>query len=272
MTRVLGPCTRNDWQPWRLFLMAAVAAAAFATQASAAQPVRAKLKHGVLAVDGTKASQKIAIRLSAADPNVLQVDVGDDGLAEFSFDRAAIRTIALDGQAGDDLLRVDEGNGFFTDTIPTSISGGDGNDTIAGGKGIETLRGGTGNDSIDGNGGNDLALLDAGDDTFIWDPGDGSDVVEGQDGHDTMVFNGANAAEQVDLSANGHRLRFFRTQGAITMDTAGVETVDFNAFDGVDTVTVNNLAGTDVTIVNANRQPRSAAAQATAPPTILLVN
>jgi hypothetical protein len=30
-------------------------------------------------------------------------------------------------------------------------------------------------------------------------------------------------AEQVDLSANGNRLRFFRTQANVTMDTAGVE-------------------------------------------------
>ena len=45
---------------------------------------------------------------------------------------------------------------------------------------------------------------------------------------------------------------FFRTQGAITMDTAGVEKVDFNALGGADTVTVNDLTGTDVKTVNAN--------------------
>ncbi len=67
-----------------------------------------------------------------------------------------------------------------------------------------------------------------------------------------MVFNGANGGEQVDLSANGNRLRFFRTQGTITMDTAGIETVDFNALGGADTVTVNDLTGTDVKTVNAN--------------------
>ena len=114
------------------------------------------------------------------------------------------------------------------------------------------LLGGDGNDSIDGNGGADTALMGAGDDTFVWDPGDGSDVVEGQDGADTMLFNGAGGAEQVDLSANGNRLRFFRTQGAITMDTAGVERVDFNALGGADLVTVNDLSGTDVTAVRVD--------------------
>ena len=59
--------------------------------------------------------------------------------------------------------------------------------------------------------------MGAGDDTFVWDPGDGSDVVEGQDNADTMLFNGAGVGEDFDVSAN-NRLRFFRTQGAITMD------------------------------------------------------
>ena len=67
-----------------------------------------------------------------------------------------------------------------------------------------------------------------------------------------MVFNGANIAERIDVSANGNRLRFFRDIGNITMDTDGVETVDFNALGGTDTVTVNDLAGTDVKTVNTD--------------------
>src|SRR5262249_56903543 len=112
--------------------------------------------------------------------------------------------------------------------------------------------GGGGNDTIDGNGGNDLALMGAGDDTFVWDPGDGSDTIEGQDGADTMVFNGASVADQVNLSANGHRLRFFRNPGNVTMDTAGVEQVDFNALGGADILTVGDLSGTDVDSVNVD--------------------
>jgi hypothetical protein len=65
-----------------------------------------------------------------------------------------------------------------------------------------------------------------------------------------MVFNGANAAEQVDLSANGTRLKFFRNPGNITMDTAGVERVDFNALGGADVVTVNDLEATAVRQLN----------------------
>src|SRR6266498_1554667 len=211
-----------------------------------------KLKHGELTIVGTEASDKIALRLQTGQPGVLQVDVGDDGSADFSFARERVATIAVDAAAGGDLVRIDESNGSFTDTTPTTIDGGDGNDTIAGGKGNETLLGGRGNDSIDGNGGNDLALLGPGNDTFVWDPGDGSDTVEGQAGADTMLFNGANVSEQVDVSANGNRLKFFRVQGNITMDTAGVERVDFNALGGADLITVNDLSGTDVNLVNVD--------------------
>jgi predicted lipoprotein with Yx(FWY)xxD motif len=213
---------------------------------------RPKLSHGVLAIAGTKASDRIALRLKAGDPNVIQVDVGDDGSADFSFKRKLVARIAVDARAGDDLIRMDESNGAFTSTIPTTIGAGAGNDTVLGGAGAEDLLGGDGNDTVDGNGGNDRALLGAGDDVFVWDPGDGSDVVEGEAGADTMRFNGANIAEQVDLSANGNRLRFFRVQANITMDTAGVERVDFNALGGADQVTVNNLTGTDVGAVNVD--------------------
>jgi len=145
---------------------------------------------------------------------------------------------------------MDETNGAFTDTIPTTLDGGRGDDQISGGRGVELLLGGDGNDTIDGNQGNDRALMGAGDDTFIWDPGDGSDVVEGQDGADTMRFNGANIAEKFELSANGPRLRFTRDIGNITMDTDDVEQVDVNALGGADLITVNDLRGTDVSAVN----------------------
>jgi Ca2+-binding RTX toxin-like protein len=200
---------------------------------------------------GTDGSDTIALQRRAGDPNTLEVDIATAGdSAQFSFDAERVASIAVDAGGGKDLVRIDDANGTFTDTIPTTLDGGDGNDTIAGGKGAETLFGGAGNDSIDGNGGNDTAFLGAGDDTFVWDPGDGSDTVDGRDGTDTMLFNGADAAERVALLANGNRLTFLRSPGAITMDTAGVEQVDFNALGGADVVTVDDLSGTDVKTVN----------------------
>jgi Ca2+-binding RTX toxin-like protein len=191
----------------------------------------------------------IVLRLRDGSPEILEVDVGH-GYADYSFERDDVARIVITAQAGGDLVSIDESNGAFTDSIPTTVRGGSGRDTLVGGSGAETLLGGDGNDSIDGNKGNDTARMGAGSDVFIWDPGDGSDVIEGQKGHDTMLFNGAAVADQVDLSANGARLRFFRNPGNITMDTAGVEQVDFKALDGADLVTVNDLTATGVDDVN----------------------
>ena len=186
----------------------------------------AQLEQHTLHVEGTEANDAIALRLAAGNPAVLQVDIGDNGSADFSFPRASINRISVDARGGNDRVRIDDTNGTFTDAIPTSIDGGRGNDTIVGGAGSEKLNGGPGNDSIDGKGGNDVSDLGPGDDSFVWDPGDGSDTIEGGGGTDTMVFNGAAASETVDLSANGNRLRFFRSPANITMDTHGVEQVD----------------------------------------------
>ena len=95
--------------------------------------------------------------------------------------------------------------------------------------------------TIDGGRGSDTALLGSGDDTFTWDPGDGSDTVEGQGGHDTMQFNGSNAPEHIDLSANGSRVRLFRDVANITMDLNGIENLNVAALGSADTITVNDL-------------------------------
>ena len=100
--------------------------------------------------------------------------------------------------------------------------------------------------------GNDVALLGSGDDTFVWNPGDGSDTVEGQAGIDTMLFNGANINENIDISANGGRVRFTRDVANITMDLNDVEHIQFNALGGADNITVNDLTGTDVSEVDLN--------------------
>ena len=42
---------------------------------------------GSSTIKGTKASDKITLRLKAGDPGVLEVDVGDDGVPDFSFSR-----------------------------------------------------------------------------------------------------------------------------------------------------------------------------------------
>jgi hypothetical protein len=248
--------TRPRWRFHLFATFAALVLAALVVPAGSsasnhkAHGVRAEIQRGTLYVKGSNRAEAVALRLKAGDPTRVQVDVGDDGSADFSFARSRVSAINVRMGGGDDSVRVDDANGSFTDSIPTTIAGGRGDDTLNGGLGAETFRGGKGNDTVVGGKGNDTAYLGRGDDAFVWNNGDGSDVIEGQRGQDTMVFNGAAVAEDVTISANGGRLRFFRVQGNVTMDTDDVETVDFNALGGSDNVTVNDLTGTDVRQTN----------------------
>ena len=155
-------------------------------------------------------------------------------------------SLVINGLGGNDTI---DASALAAGVINLTIDGGDGNDTITGSDGADMLIGGAGNDVVTGGSGNDVAFLGDGNDQFIWNPGDGSDTVEGQGGNDTLVFNGANVNENIDISANGTRVRLFRDVGNVTMDLNGVEHIQLAAVGGADTITVNDLTGTDVTQV-----------------------
>jgi Ca2+-binding RTX toxin-like protein len=166
--------------------------------------------------------------------------------APFALDIGTSEALVVNANGGVDSFAA---TGNLAVLIGITVDGGAGNDTINGGNGADVLLGGDGNDVVDGNQGDDIALLGAGDDTSQWDPGDGSDVVEGQAGTDTLLFNGSNVNENLDVSANGERVRLFRNVGNVTMDTNDVERIDAKARGGSDTIVVNDLTGTDVTNV-----------------------
>jgi Ca2+-binding RTX toxin-like protein len=185
-------------------------------------------------VNGTTNNDNITITGSPTNATVLGLSAAVTVVgAEPALDK-----LIINGLAGDDVI---DASGVSSNAISLTLNGGAGNDILIGGAGNDTLIGGQGNDTAFGG---------AGDDTFIWNPGDGSDVFEGEGGRDTMLFNGANINETVDISANGRRLRFFRNVANITMDCDGVEVVQFNALGGADNITVNDLTGTAVTEVD----------------------
>ena len=132
--------------------------------------------------------------------------------------------------------------------IELTIDGGAGDDQLLGSQGADAFLGGDNDDDIFGDNGNDVALMGGGDDAFRWDPGDGNDTLEGQDGTDSMLFVGSNASENIDIAANGGRVRFFRNVANVTMDLDDVETIDFRALGGADNVVVGDLSGTDLTL------------------------
>jgi Ca2+-binding RTX toxin-like protein len=124
--------------------------------------------------------------------------------------------------------------------------------TMNGGLGADLFLGSEGDDLINGGDGDDVALMGAGDDTFVWNPGDDNDTLEGQDGFDAMRFNGANVAENIDISANGGRVLFFRNIASVLMDLNDVEGIDFKALGGADNIVVNDLSGTDLIELNTD--------------------
>lgn len=156
------------------------------------------------------------------------------------FTEAANDRLVLNGQGGADVINAQS---LRADAIKLAINGGLGDDLIIGSAGDDLVTGGDGNDT---------ALLGAGNDTFVWNPGDDNDTVEGQDGRDELVFNGANVSENINITANGGRVRFTRDIANVVMDLNDTEVITFNALGGADTITVGDLSGTDVTDVNLN--------------------
>jgi len=212
----------------------------------AAAAYKAQVKAGTLQIVGDGASDKLELLTAPDNPNVLELDVGEDGTIDFSFDRSTFSAINVQAGGGNDEVRI--GPGAQLDNV--TIDGGAGDDTLIGGDGNDTLIGGPGNDVIDGGRGSDTVLMGAGNDTFVWDPGDGSDTVEGQGGKDTLDFNGSNASEHFDISANGSRVRLFRDVAAVTMDVNGIEALNLAARGSADRITVGDLSGTGLETAN----------------------
>ncbi len=209
---------------------------------------KAQVQGGTLQITGDAASDKLSLGASPTDLNTLVVDVGEDGTTDFAFNRSTFSAIDVEAGGGNDEVRVVGG----VDIGPVTINGGAGDDTIIGGSEADVLLGGPGNDTVDGDRGNDTVDLGPGADRFLWDPGEGSDTVEGGGGNDVLEFHGSNAAEHIDLSANGSRVRLFRDVGAITMDLNGIEALDLSTAGSPDTVTIGDLTGTDLKKANVD--------------------
>jgi Ca2+-binding RTX toxin-like protein len=196
----------------------------------------------IVNVSGSGAANAIDVVGAGTSYSVL----GLPALVNVTGSEGANDTLVVNGLGGNDIISAAT---LAAGITRLTLDGGAGNDTLIGSGGADTLIGGDGNDFVDGRQGADSAFLGAGDDVFQWDPGDGNDLVEGQDGLDTLLFNGANIAENVDISANGGRVRFARDVASIVMDLGGVEHIAFKALGGADNIVVNDLSGTGAQLV-----------------------
>ena len=189
-----------------------------------------------ITVNGSQGDDVFGAAGNAGGVNV----VGLSAETNISFPEQANDRLTLNALGGNDVV---DATSLEADSIQLTMNGGLGTDRILGSEGDDLMNGGDGND---------FALMGAGDDSFVWNPGDDNDTLEGQDGFDAMQFNGANVAENIDISANGGRVLFFRNIANVLMDLNDVESIDFRALGGADTIVVNDLSGTDVTEVNTD--------------------
>lgn len=203
---------------------------------------------GQLTVVGDALDNEITI--SSDDTGAVLVNGGDVTVTGGTPMLSNVSLIRVFGQAGNDVITLDETNG----ALPRAeLNGGTGDDTLTAGSGADRLFGQAGNDVLIGNAGNDFAqgdegndmlFLGAGNDTFQAVPGTGFDTVEGQGGIDTMVFFGSNAGDSIDLSAAAGRVLFSRDTSSADMN--GVEQIDIRVFGGADSIVVGDLSGTDM--------------------------
>ena len=189
-----------------------------------------------ITVNGTNGSDVFGAAGDASGVNVFGLQTA----VNVTSQEQANDRLTLNGQGGEDVINA---SSLEADGIQLSMNAGLGNDILVGSEG---------NDLTNGGDGDDTALMGAGDDVFVWNPGEDNDTLEGQAGFDRMLFNGANNAENIDVAANGGRVRFFRNIANVTMDLNDVEAVDFNALGAADFIVVNDLSGTDVTELNLN--------------------
>src|SRR5215210_881603 len=198
----------------------------------------------------------MAVTASFSSPTLTVTGDALDNAVTVSRDLAG--TILINGGA----VAISGTTPTVANTTLIQISGLDGNDALTlsetnGALPASNQFGGAGNDTLTGGPGNDQLFGEAGSDRIIWNPGDGNDTVEGGANFDNLDFFGANIAENIDIAANGGRVRFFRDVGAVTMDLNDVESIDFHALGGADSITVHDLSGTDVTTVTIDLEGSS---------------
>lgn len=242
-------------QPLHRVVLGATAgllALAVAGPVAAAPPVRAQVHDGVLRVTGTPFADAIQLHPAAGNPAIAELDVNNDGVADFSFPAADLRAIVVDGAGGDDRIALDTSRDAFPASLQIVLAGGAGDDELEGGLGHQVLLGGRGNDLIDGNEGADDQFGGPGDDVIVWDPGDGSDLADGGTGFDTLRFNGSDQGEIFHAFQHDGGVTFTRNLGNIVMNLNDTEQIDLHALRGSDTLTVDDIARTALREIDAD--------------------
>ena len=251
----VGGCLRHTDPPARRALALAaltgaclVAALGIATDQASAD-YTARLQAGTLQLTGDAGGDTLTLTQGSA-ANALDVIV--NGQLVSTFDRASFTAVAVEAGGGDDDRQSSSNDGSSSPRSVT-IDGGAGDDTLIGATAPRRSSAAPATTSSTATSA-PTRPASAGATT----PSSGTRAtaatsVEGEGGKDTLQFNGSNADENVDVTANGPRVLLSRDVASITMDLDGIENDrTIRALGGADTITVGDLAGTDVRAVNVD--------------------
>ena len=108
------------------------------------QLMAASFLHGVLNVQGTLGDDLIDIHRAIQNPKLIQVF--ENQKLTLSVNSAKVSKIRVFGRAGNDSIQINESNGKIL--IPTSLSGGTGDDIIKGGSGRNEINGDAGRNAV----------------------------------------------------------------------------------------------------------------------------
>ena len=135
---------------------------------------------GTLHVTGTAGDDAITASRNGSTLHVGVSRRSGGGLASGDVPLSSVKRIVVDALAGNDDVEINSNL-----TIPTTLNGGDGDDTLVGGGGDDLLSGAAGNDRLTGGPVRDRLYGGSGDDTLSGRGDNTSDYLDGGTGTDT---------------------------------------------------------------------------------------
>jgi Ca2+-binding RTX toxin-like protein len=156
------------------------------TRASAISPFETFTPNNAVVIAGSSGNDTIS---ASSDGTNLLATL--NGVAANPLPLGAVSAVDIAAGAGNDLVTIESS---LPASMPVSIAGGAGDDTILGGPGNDTLGGGPGNDSISGGPGDDVIRGGLGNDTLGGGQGNdqvfggaGANLLRGGQGNDTLT-------------------------------------------------------------------------------------
>jgi large repetitive protein len=167
-----------------------VAAADSVLSPAQSSDVTAVVSNGVLQITGTTDADTIAVTTNVNDT---KIKATADGQSLGAFLITDLTGIVIAGKAGADTISVDA-----SVSLPTTLKGGGGNDSLSGGGGDNVLVGGAGADTLVGGGGTNVLIADQ---LFTYGTATGEDSLIGGSGFNIADFS--YRTDNLDLSNSG---------------------------------------------------------------------